>query len=117
MGFSQSDLTIVSAVLECLGSEGYRSTSPAVVETCLKSRYAQTEQMSEMLSLIIDSVYYDFGRIYSDSSTSYLCDRVGKIIISTSQTWSSYGAANKTALESQFNVIINKFIEMEEAGQ
>ena len=108
-GFSQEDLTVVSAVLECLGSEGYRQTSPAVLETCLKSRYAQTEQMSEMLSLIIDSVYYDFGRIYSDSSNNFLCDRVGIIIASTSESWSGYKAANQEFLKNRFQEIIDLF--------
>lgn len=108
-GFSQEDLTVVSAVLECLGSEGYRQTSPAVLDTCIKSRYAQSEQMSEMLALIIDSVYYDFGRIYSDSSTDWLCDRVGKIIASPSLSWSGYKASNYEMLKNRFQEIINQF--------
>ena len=112
-GLSQDELTIRSAVLECLASEGYRLSSPAVVENCLKSRYAQTEQMSEMLELVVDSVYYDFGRIYSDSDDNYLCDRPGKVIQSSIETWSSYRNASKASLEARFQSVVDKFLAME----
>ena len=112
-GLSQDELTIRSAVLECMASEGYRLTSPAVVDSCIKSRYAQTEEMSEMLGLVVDSVYYDFGRIYSASDDSYICDRVGKVIQSSTETWSGYGQAMKTSLETRFQKLVDKFIEME----
>ena len=112
-GLSQEELTIRSAVLECMGSEGYRLTSPAVLESCLKSRYAQTEEMSEMLALVVDSVYYDFGRIYSASDDGYICDRVGKVIQSNVETWSGYGQAMKGSLEARFQSLVNKFLEME----
>jgi hypothetical protein len=108
-GQSQEDLTMFSAVLECMGSEAYRLTTPAVVETCLKSRYAQTEQMSEMLTLIMNSVYYDFGRIYSSSADKFICDRVGIIIASTTETWSGYKAANQEFLKNRFQQIVDQF--------
>lgn len=113
-GFSQDDLTLRSAVLECMASEGYRLTSPAVVEACLMSRYAQSEQMSEMLRLCVDSVYYDFGRIYSSSDDNYICDRAGIIIHAGGpDTWSSYKNENKEFLENRFQVLVDKLIEME----
>ena len=112
-GLSQEELTIRSAVLECMCSEGYRLTSPAVLDTCLKSRYAQTEEMSEMLSLIMDSVYYDFGRIYSSSDDKFICDRVGLVIASSTETWSSYKNANKTMLENRFNTLVETFLALE----
>ena len=55
-GLSSEDLTMMSAVLECLASESYRRVSPTVVETCLEGRYAQSSQMSEMIRVIIDNV-------------------------------------------------------------
>jgi hypothetical protein len=113
-GMSQDELTIRSVVLECMASEGYRLVSPAVVETCLMSRYAQSERMSEMLRLCVDSVYYDFGRIYSSSEDNYICDRAGIIIHAGGpETWASYKNANKTFLENHFQTIVDKFMEME----
>ena len=113
-GFSQDDLTLRSAVFECMASEGYRLTSPAVVESCLLSRYAQSEKMSEMLRLCVDSVYYDFGRIYSSSDDQYICDRAGIIIHAGGpETWSSYKNSHKEFLENRFQTLVDKFLEME----
>jgi hypothetical protein len=113
-GFDQDNLTMRSAVLECLASEGYRLTSPAVVESCLMSRYAQSEQMSEMLRLCVESVYYDFGRIYSSADDNYICDRPGVIIYKGGpDTWSSYKEANKEFLENYFQTLVEKLIGVE----
>ena len=114
-GLSNDDLSMLTAVLECMGSEGYRQTSPAVLETCLMSRYARSEQMADMLSLCVDSVYYDFGRIYSSNDNKYLCDRAGKIIYNGTPTWSSFLNSDMPAVAAQFQSIIDKFIEMENA--
>lgn len=108
-GHSQEDLTMLSAVLECMASEAYRLTSPAVLDICLKSRYAQTEQMSEMLMLIMDSVYYDFGRIHSSSADNFICDRVGLIIASTTDTWSGYRDSNQELLKNCFQAIVDQY--------
>ncbi len=116
-GLPQEDLSMLTAVLECLGSEGYRLTSPAVVETCLMSRYAQTEQMSEMLRLCIENVYYDFGRIYSSGDNQYLCDRAGIIIHAGTPTWSNYLTSSMPAVAAQFQSIVDKFMEMEQQAQ
>lgn len=113
-GFDQDELTIRSAVLECMASEGYRLSSPAVVETCLMSRYAQSEQMAEMLRLCVDSVYYDFGRIYSSAEDNYICDRAGIIIHAGGpETWSSYKNDNKEFLENRFQALVDKFLAAE----
>ena len=113
-GFDQDELTIRSAVLECMASEGYRLSSPAVVETCLMSRYAQSEQMAEMLRLCVDSVYYDFGRIYSSAEDNYICDRAGIIIHAGGpETWASYKNANKEFLENRFQALVDQFLAAE----
>ena len=116
-GLSSEDLTMISAVLECMASESYRRVSPAVVESCLEGRYAQSEQMSEMIRVIIDSVFYDFGRIYSSGDTDYFCDRVG-VILKDSQygnalSWSSYKNMSGTYIKNQFQKIVDKYIELE----
>ena len=116
-GIPSEDLTMISAVLECLASESYRQVSPAVVETCLEGRYAQSEQMSEMIRVIIDSVYYDFGRIYSSGDTDYLCDKIGNILRDSKTggtlTWSGYKNSYGPYLERQFQKIVDKYVELE----
>ncbi len=112
-GFKPSDLTDTSAVLECMASEGYRKTTPAVFETCLQGRYAQSENMREMLRLIVDTVVYDFGRIYSSSETGYVCDVIGRVIQRSDPTWSGYQQQNEQVIKSNFEKIANEFLKLQ----
>ena len=89
-----------------------------MVETCPEGRYDQSEQMSEMIRVIVDSVYYDFGRIYSSTDTDYLCDKAGRIIQGTKSgyetlTWSAYKNSYGPYLERQFQKIVDKYVELE----
>jgi hypothetical protein len=116
-GHSSEDLTMLSAVLECMASEAYRRVSPAVVNTCLEGRYAQSAQMAEMIRVIIDNVFYDFGRIYSSGETDYLCDKVGVILKDSKNgggmTWSTYQKVYGGYLNSKFQMIVDKYVELE----
>lgn len=115
-GLSSEDLTMISAVLECMASESYRRVSPAVVENCLEGRYAQSEQMAEMIRVIIDGVFYDFGRIYSGSATDYLCDKIGVILKDSKKggtlTWAGYKNQSGEYLNKQFQMIVDKYVEL-----
>ena len=115
-GIPSEDLTMISAVLECMASESYRRVSPAVVESCLEGRYAQSEQMSEMIRVIIDSVFYDFGRIYSSGNTDYFCDKIGVILKDSKKggtlTWAGYKNSNGAYIERQFQMIVDKYVEL-----
>ena len=70
-----------------------------------------------MIRVIVDSVYYDFGRIYSSSETDYLCDRVGRIIQDgkngDTMTWSAYKNSYGPYLARQFQKIVDKYVELE----
>ncbi len=53
-----------AAVLECLGSEGYRRVTPELFETVMKVKYTTDETASRMYDLIKSCVYIDLGRIF-----------------------------------------------------
>ncbi len=53
-----------AAVLECLGSEGYRRVTPELFETVMKVKYTSDETASRMYDLIKSCVYIDLGRIF-----------------------------------------------------
>ncbi|MFA6947654.1 MAG: hypothetical protein WCQ72_01595 [Eubacteriales bacterium] len=55
----------VSAVLEALCAESYRTVMPAFYETALKVKYARDDKSSQMIDLIHDSVSSEFIYIYS----------------------------------------------------
>ena len=56
----------ILAVLEALGSSGYRSMTPKIYEESFQYRFLQNEENAKMLDLIHDSMTYDTGRIFSD---------------------------------------------------
>jgi len=55
----------VSAVIEALSAESYRSVMPAYYETALKVKYARDDISSQMIDIIHDSLWTDFTYIYS----------------------------------------------------
>jgi hypothetical protein len=56
---------IVSAVIEALSAESYRTVMPAYYETALKVKYARDDISSQMIDIIHDSLWTDFTYIYS----------------------------------------------------
>ncbi len=60
-----------TAVLECMASEGYRKTSPALFETNMKYRYTPDEadkgDSARMFDIVRNTITFDLGRIYSDA--------------------------------------------------
>lgn len=53
--------------LEALGSENYRSVTPAVFEVAMKVRYQDDPQASEMFDILRDNITFDIGNIYAES--------------------------------------------------
>lgn len=55
-----------SVILEMMGRESYKTTTPAFWEITLKSRTARDDESAEMLQLIRDHLYYDFALLYAN---------------------------------------------------
>ena len=62
---STVDKDMCSAVLEAMGSEGYRQVSPAVFQTSMKLKYASDSVIGQMFDKIRASAFFDNGRLYS----------------------------------------------------
>ena len=62
-GTRQETLTMLSAVLECWASEGYRVCTPIVFTWMLQLLCSETVDEIEMYQLIHDSVTLDLGRV------------------------------------------------------
>ena len=54
-------------VLDAMGAESKRSVIPAYYEVVLQGRVAQDADSKEMLGIIRENLYFDFGFIYSDT--------------------------------------------------
>ncbi len=64
-----ADPSMATAVLECLASEGYRKTTPAIFETNMKYRYVPNnndkDDAARMFDIIRENIDFDLGRIFS----------------------------------------------------
>ena len=69
MAKTSDRLDAVAATLECLASEGYRTTEPAFYETVLKIKSVEGEGFLhdvEMIDLVRDSIVIDAGRVHNN---------------------------------------------------
>ena len=57
----------VTAVLEVMAAESYKSLRPTILEESYKNRDLVTGPKGRMFDFIIDNAYFDFGYIYSHS--------------------------------------------------
>ena len=53
--------------LEAMGSENYRSVTPAVFEVAMKVRYSPDAQTSQVFDILKEGVSFDFGKLYAAS--------------------------------------------------
>ncbi|MBR2353095.1 MAG: hypothetical protein IKA76_01150 [Clostridia bacterium] len=60
-----TEQTIVTQILEVMGSESYLSLRHCIQEKCYKQRYLKTEPRGKMFDYIVDNMYYDFGYTYA----------------------------------------------------
>ena len=57
--------------LEAMGSENYRSVTPAVFEVAMKQRYSSDAQSSGMFDILRGTVSFDIGRLFSAHFSNY----------------------------------------------
>ena len=50
-----------------MGSENYRSVTPAVFEVAMKVRYTDDPQTSQVFDILKEGVSFDFGKLYGDA--------------------------------------------------
>ena len=50
-----------------MGSENYRSVTPAVFEVAMKVRYSDDAQTSQVFDILKEGVSFDFGKLYGTS--------------------------------------------------
>ncbi len=103
-----------SAVIECMGSEGYRKTSPALFENNMKYRYAPDTEgkgdSARMFDIIRENINFDLGRIFSQS-LSFMSELPSKAAAASS-SWASMKAQLSRALSKQMNTLNKDLAEV-----
>ena len=57
---------LTGMALECINYESRRLVVPAYFDKALQSKYARDEASAEMMEIIRDSIYYDFGYVFAE---------------------------------------------------
>ncbi len=102
---STKDPDMVGAVLEALGSEGYRQITPALFETTMKVKYANDDATSEVYDIIRSSVSFDLGRIFH-SSLNNICSLFRTACSTNAGNFSSVYKSNEKVIKKLLNDLI-----------
>lgn len=97
-----------AAVLEALGSESYRTVSPALFEIAFKTKYAQDLETSEMFDLIRSSIVFDIGRIFNDSFGGATYSQFRSAVGNGNANWASTVKGQTKVLNKQFEKLFEK---------
>lgn len=95
------DPRMSTAVLECMASEAYRKTSPALFENNMKYRYtpdsANKGDGARMFDIIRENISFDLGRFFA-AEMNYISEKPLRAAIDGS-SWSTAGKQQTTALK------------------
>ncbi len=105
------DFEMSAAVIECLASEAYRKTSPAIFETTFKYKYSKNQLDADMFDIIKSNIFIDSARIFSSSFPVWGESAVGMFrssVINNRTEWASTIAAQKTNINTILKGISDK---------
>lgn len=108
---SASDPDASAALLECLGSEGYRRVTPKLFEVAMKVRYSKDHVSSRMYDIIRESVTFDLGRIFNESLGKIPNATLRNLVNSNSSDWASRYQTIRPQFEkyiSDINAVLKK---------
>ena len=97
-GIKDSRHAMITATLEAMASEAYRSVTPVVFDKIMQYQKSASQEMTDMLTLIRETGWFDCGRIHA-ADIDYLCDKPGRVLQAyPQQTWATYvnGTLNTT---------------------
>ena len=104
-----ADPSMSTAVIECLGSEGYRKTSPALFENNMKYRYTPDTEgkgdSARMFDIIRENISFDLGRMFA-AEMDYISEKPLRAAIQ-GQSWATASKQQITALKKKL-VTLNK---------
>ncbi len=105
-------LSMLTAVLECWGSEAYRKTTPVIFERSLKQALSPTQYDADMCEMIRASVTLDHGRILQaplSGSVNGSFSMDGQMVTAAMNgiPWVSQYAPHLATIEGNLEVFVN----------
>ncbi len=109
------DPELIGAVTEALGSESYRTVTPAYFETALKAKYSKDEASSQMLDLIRDGLMFNFGFVNSSSCENMV--QILREVAFSHKTLTTLYAARGKKYANALDKLLTAYRELGERAQ
>ena len=100
-----TDTDTVSAVMEAIASQSYRSLLPEYCEVTLKTRYSPDDNVSRMFDLIGSGVTFDPGEIYGNFLGTPSAE-LKNVITQNNPNWASLVASKKDSYIEKMNSLV-----------
>ncbi|MCQ2430460.1 MAG: hypothetical protein MJ192_09030 [Clostridia bacterium] len=104
----ESKKEMMGAVLECLGSESYKTVVDAYYNTALSYRYLNNPESKIMLDLIYDSVSFEIAQIYTEAAGNFLANMRAMVSSKRNTAASAYKKQTRN-MEKQLQKLNEKY--------
>ncbi len=106
-----SDPATVSTIIEALNAESYKNVTPAIYDNALKVKGTRDAESVEMLDMIVNSRYFDFGYIYDGwKGASFIMQN---LVQKNDPNIESYWAKNEKKIMKWYDAVLEYFEEHE----
>ena len=103
---------MMTAVLECWGSESFRQTTPALFETNMKYKYTDRAVSVEMFDILRETSTFDQGRIYANSLGPYMSEMPSRQACAGG-SWATMAKTIKKRINGQMENIVDAFQKLQ----
>ena len=103
---------ICAAVLECMASNGYRLTTPAIFENNMKAKYSTDNINAQMYDIVRESVSFELGR-FMNKYLSNITDIFFAALVKNDANWGTTAAKYSKPLEKQMEKVVESLLENE----
>ena len=103
------------AVLECMASEAYRLTTPAIFENNMKKKYSIDDVNVQMYDIVRETVSFELGRFFNQYLND-ITDIYFRAVTSNNQNWASTSAKQRKVLDKVMAKMVEKIMGNEELG-
>ena len=105
---SCKNVDMVSAVLEALAAENYRTVTPAYYEIALKTKYVRDDISGQIIDLIHDSSTTDFAYVFNNS-LGKVGHTMRSLMSSRTNNFTSFWKANERVVQKRMEALLNAF--------
>ncbi len=101
-----------TAVLECMASNAYRLTTPAIFENNMKKKYSTDDANAQMYDIVRESISFELGRFFN-KFLSDITDIFFAEVENNRQNWASVSEKKREKLTKQIADVVAKIVENE----